>query len=95
MKSVKTQSARKLKLAELRAIQSAVIECAEKRPKLLATRLAMMPRLANGLKDLDYIIGELLKAGFKFEVLCMLDSKALHFRERLIIQKGLLLSEMD
>ncbi|MNR71324.1 hypothetical protein D3C71_19390 [compost metagenome] len=90
MKAIKTQTASDLRRAERQAAKSTVVELAEKRPGLLADRLAQMPILANGLANFDYIVERLIQGGQRDKLERMLDSRSLRIKARRILVEKLL-----
>ena len=88
MKATQTISA--LRKAAQTAARTTVGIVAEKNPELLATRLAAVPDMANGLKDFDYIVECLIKGGQRDKLTAMLDSRSLGVLARTILTEKLL-----
>ncbi len=85
------QTVRALEHAARESARSAVVEVAENNPVLLATRLVESPELANGLKDLDFIVETLIKQGQRDAMTRLADSRVLGTRERTIVVEKLLI----
>lgn len=84
------KSVRALNKAAQTAARSVVCAFAEKHPLLLATRLAETPDMANGLKDFDYIVEQLLVGGQSDLLQKMLDSRSLGIYARRVLTEKLL-----